>query len=92
MGLRTRFACDLSILKNGPRAGFPLGLSLVQSAGGLPGRVLPLHHHRHCTHVSFTAVLDIDVLQHCVSSQRSLVSDVSVKVLDALCVRAGKTD
>jgi hypothetical protein len=41
--------------------------------------------------VNFTAVLDIDVLQHCVSSQRSLVPDVSVKVLDALCVRAGKT-
>ena len=91
MGLRTRFACDLSILKNGPRAGSPLGL-LFYKVRGLSGRVLPLHHHRHCTHVSFTAVLDIDVLQHCVSSQRSLVSDVSVKVLDALCVRAGKTD
>ncbi len=30
-------------------------------------RVLPLHEHRHRTHVNFTAVLGVDVLQHCVS-------------------------
>jgi hypothetical protein len=45
-------------------------------------RVLPFHYHRHCTHVSFTAVLGVDVLQHCVSSKRSSVSNVSVEVLD----------
>jgi hypothetical protein len=33
-----------------------------------------------------------DVLQHRTSGQRSLVSKVSVKVPDALCVKAGKTD
>lgn len=37
-------------------------------------------------------MLGMDVLQHCVSGQRSLVSNVSVKVLDALCVSAGKTE
>jgi hypothetical protein len=37
-------------------------------------------------------VLGMDVLQHCVSGQRSLVADVSVKILDALRVSTGKTD
>ena len=37
------------------------------------------------------AVLGVNVLQHCVSGQRSSVSNSSVKVLDALCVSAGKT-
>jgi hypothetical protein len=46
---------------------------------GLSG-ALPLHRHRHCTHVSFTAVLGMDVLPHCVSGQRPLVSNVPVKV------------
>ena len=58
---------------------------------GLSWRVLPFHHRRHRTHVSFTAVLGMNVLQHCVSSQRSLVPNAPVKVLDAICVRAGKT-
>ena len=59
---------------------------------GLSGRVVPLHHHCHRTDVSFTAVLDVDVPQHCVSGQRSLVSNVSVKVFYALCVSAGEAD
>ena len=37
-------------------------------------------------------MLGVNVLQHCVSSQRSWVSNPPVKVLDALCVSAGKTD
>jgi len=53
--------------------------------------VLPSHCYRHCTHVSFTAVLGMDVLQHCLSGQRSRVSNASFKVLDALCVSAGAT-
>jgi len=89
---RIRFACKVSFLKNGPKAGSLLDRSLLLSAGGLSGRVLTFHYHRHCTNVSFTAVRGMDVLQHCVSGQRSLVSHVSVKVLDALCVSAGKTE
>jgi hypothetical protein len=53
--------------------------------------VLPFHYHCHCTHVSFTAVLSMDVLQHCLSGQRSWVSNGSFKVLDALCMSAGTT-
>jgi hypothetical protein len=64
----------------------------LPSAGRLSGRVLPLHHHRHRTHVGITAVLGMDVLQHCMSRQRSRVPNASGKVLDAICVRAGKTD
>jgi hypothetical protein len=78
--------------KNGPEAGSPLGLLFYKLREGLSGRVLPLHHHRHRTHVSFTTVLGMDVLQHCMSRQRSLVRNASVKVLDPICVRAGKTD
>jgi hypothetical protein len=37
-------------------------------------------------------VLGMNVLQHCVSGQRSWVSDPPVKVLDTLCVSARKTD
>lgn len=37
-------------------------------------------------------MLGMDVLQHRVSGQRSLVADVSVKILDALSVSAGQTD
>ena len=54
--------------------------------------MLPFHYHRHCPHVSSAAVLDKEVLQHCLSGQRSWVSDPSVKILHALCVSAGKTD
>jgi hypothetical protein len=61
-------------------------------AKGMLGRVLPFHYHRHCTHVSFTAVLGVDVLQHCVSSKRSSVSNVSVEVLGAHLVKTGATD
>src|ERR1700681_996102 len=63
---------------------------LYKGREGLPVCVLPLHHHRHCTNVSFTAVLDMDVFPHCVSGQCPLVSNVPVEVLDALCVSAGK--
>jgi hypothetical protein len=59
---------------------------------GLSGCALPRHRHRHCTYVSFTAVLGMDVLPHCVSGQRLLVSNASIRVLDALRVSAGKTD
>jgi len=61
-------------------------------AGGMLSCVLPFHYHRHCTHVSFTAVLRVDVLQHCVSSKRSSVSNVSVDVLSAHLVKTGTTD
>jgi hypothetical protein len=54
--------------------------------------VLSFHDHRHCPYVSFTAVLGVNVLQHCVSGQGSWVSNSSVKVLGALSVSAGKTD
>lgn len=37
-------------------------------------------------------MLGVDVLQHCVSGLCSLVSNASVKVSDALCVSAGKTE
>jgi hypothetical protein len=37
-------------------------------------------------------VLDKDVPQHCLSGQRSWVSDPSLKLLHALCVSAGKTE
>jgi hypothetical protein len=53
--------------------------------------MLPFHDHRHCPAASFTAVLGVDVLQHCVSGQCSWVSNVSAGVLDALCVSAGET-
>ena len=48
--------------------------------------------HHHWAHASFAAVLGMDVFQHCVSGQCPLVSKVPVKVLDVLCVSAGKTD
>ena len=54
--------------------------------------MLSFYDHRHYPYVSFTAVLGVNVFQHCVSGQRSWVSTSSVKVLDALCVSAGKTD
>jgi len=69
-----------------------LDRSLLLTTGGPLGRVLPFHYHRHSTDVSFTAVLGVDVLQHCVSGLCSLVSNASVKVLHALCVSAGKTE
>jgi hypothetical protein len=53
--------------------------------------VLPFHFHRLCTHVSFTAVLSMNVFQHCLSGERSLVSNASFKVLDAHCMSAGTT-
>ena len=34
----------------------------------------------------------VNVLEHCVGGERSRVSNVSVKVLDTLCVSASKTD
>jgi hypothetical protein len=39
----------------------------------------------------FTAVFGMDVLQHFAGGQRSSVSEVPIKVLNALCVSAGKT-
>jgi hypothetical protein len=42
--------------------------------------------------MSLTAMLSVNVFQHCLSCQCAWVSDASVKVLDALCVSAGKTD
>jgi len=79
--------------KEWPIGRFSYGPFLLQKCGkGLSGCALPLHRHRHCTHVSFTAVLGLDVLPHCVSGQRPLVSNVPVRVLDALRVSAGKTD
>jgi hypothetical protein len=55
------------------------------------GRALPFHHHRHPSHLSFMAVLGIDVLQHRAGGQRSWVPNISVGFLDALCVSASKT-
>jgi hypothetical protein len=72
-------------------AGSPLGL-FSSTLEGLSGRVIPLHHHRHCTHVSFAVVLGMDVPQHRLSGQCPLVSNVSVEAFDALCVRARKAD
>jgi hypothetical protein len=42
--------------------------------------------------MNFATVLGMDVLQHCLSGQRSWVSNASFKVLDAFCVSAGTTD
>src|ERR1700727_3667273 len=61
--LGTHFAYELSFPKKWPKAGSPLGRFLLITAR-LPGRVLALHYHRHCTHASFTAVLGVDVLEH----------------------------
>ena len=52
---------------------------------------MPLQYSRHCTHMNFTAVLGMDVLQHCLSGERSCISSASLKVVDALCVSAGTT-
>jgi hypothetical protein len=41
--------------------------------------------------MTFTIVHGMDVLQHFAGSQRSSVSDVPIKVLNALRVSAGKT-
>jgi len=54
--------------------------------------MLPFHYHRHCTHVSFTAMFGVNMFQHCLSGQRSRISTASIKVLDSLCVWAGPTD
>jgi hypothetical protein len=43
------------------------------------------------THMSFTAVLGLDVLQHGLSRQRAWISNASVKASDSLCVCAGTT-
>jgi hypothetical protein len=89
--LRTHSAYELSFPEKMAQRQVLLGRSLPLSAGGLSGCVLPLHHQRHCTHVGFSAVLGMDVLQHCVSGQRSWVSRVSVKISNGLCVRTGNT-
>jgi hypothetical protein len=78
--------------KESPGAGSPASLFFYQVRDGLSRRVLSLHHHRHCAPVSFTAVLSMDVLQHCASGQRPVVSNAPAKVLDMLCVSAGKTN
>jgi hypothetical protein len=73
------------VRENGRKARSPLGL--------LWERLLScvLSHHGHRTGVSFPTVLSMDVLQHCMSSQRSLVPNASVKILHAIRVRTGKT-
>ena len=59
---------------------------------GLSGRMLPFHYHSHRTHVRFTAVFGMNVLQHCLRGQRAWVSNASVKVLNVLRVCASTTD
>ena len=59
---------------------------------GLSGRIVQLRYHRHRPHMTFTAVLSMDVPQHRLSGQGPLVSNVPIEVLDALCVRARKAD
>jgi hypothetical protein len=54
--------------------------------------MLPFHYHSHRTHVSFTAVLGMNVFQHCLSRQRARVSNASVKFVHSLGVRACTTD
>jgi hypothetical protein len=71
-------------------AGSPLGRSLLLRRGS-SGCVLSFHYHCHCTDVSFTAVLGMNVFQHCLSRQRARVSNASFKVLDALRMSAGTT-
>ncbi len=53
--------------------------------------MLPFHNHRHRAHMSFTAVLGMDVIQHRLSGERSWVSNASVKFVDALGMRACTT-
>jgi hypothetical protein len=77
---------------NNPKAGCPLGRSLLPSPGGLSECLLPFHYHSHPTHVRFTAVLGTNMLQHCLRGQRAWVSDACVKVLDVLRVCASTTD
>jgi hypothetical protein len=67
-------------------------LALLLTDDRLSWRVLPFHDHRHCPYVSFTAVLGVDVPQHCVSGPRSWVPQVFAGILDAFCVSAGETD
>lgn len=78
--------------KKWPKGRFSSGPFSSTKCGGLSRRVLPFHYHRHCTHMNFTTVLGMDVLQHRLSGQRSWVSNASFKVLDAFCVSAGTTD
>jgi hypothetical protein len=59
---------------------------------GCRGRMLPFHYPRYCPHVSFTAVLSMSVLQHCLSRQRARVANASPKVFDAFRVSTGTTD
>ena len=54
--------------------------------------MLPFHYRRRRTHVSFTAVIGMNVLQHCLSRQRAWISKPSVKIADALGVSACTTD
>jgi len=75
-----------------PKGRFSFWLFLLLSVGGLSGRMLPFHHYRHCTHVRFTAVLGMNVLQHCLSRQRSRIPRASIEVLNSLGVGAGTTD
>jgi hypothetical protein len=90
--LQTHFACEL-FFQTKPKIMFHCGAFPLPLIGSfLAGSVLPLHHQRHCPHVSFTTVLRMDVLQHCVSGQRSWVSEISLKVSNVLRVRAGNTD
>jgi hypothetical protein len=50
---------------NGPKASSPTGGSLLEGAMGK--RMLRFHHHCHCPHVSFTAVIGMEALQHCLT-------------------------
>jgi hypothetical protein len=54
--------------------------------------MLAFHNHRHRMHVSSSAVLGMNVLQHGMGCQRSLVPKLPVKVVDSISVRAGETD
>lgn len=80
-----------SFLTNGPGAGSPLDISLRLTAQ-LSQRVLTFPNHRDGTHVSRTAVFGLNVLEHRVSGERSRVPCVPVKILNTLCVAAGKAD
>jgi hypothetical protein len=61
------------------------------NSGRLSRSVLPFHDHRHGPHAILAVVLDMNVLQHRLSGQRSRISKAAVKVFDAFGMSAGTT-
>ena len=62
---RSKFKLIVVALRNTPPNPLANGITGTFSSGpalSLSGYLLPFHNHRHRTHVSFTAVLGMNVL------------------------------